>query len=220
MVLAGKPNIPFVWDHNQGLPPFATTGSGTLKLTPDARGLHVIAELDDDHFMSGTLKSMIRRGDVRGMSFGFIAGPGNSRMEHRGDRPHRIITNFRAITDVCTTWQPAYAGTTAELRSAIAAYGDVPADAQVALAQAITHEPAPEWRLTDTVSQPADEGASPQLEAGAKEGRAEDAGTGAEETRNANEDAVMLAAAARRRTLELLGARFPDPVIPTERTAP
>lgn len=118
--LAGNPNVPMFWDHNDKYPPLATTGGGTLKLAEDVRGLHVQAELDPDHLLYPTLRSMIRRGDVTGMSFGFVAGPGNSRVENRGGRPHRVITNFKHILDVSPTWVPAYAGTSAELRSQLA----------------------------------------------------------------------------------------------------
>jgi hypothetical protein len=63
---------------------------GTLRLSEDTRGLRVEADLDEDHYMTPTLRSMIRRGDVTGMSFGFVAGRGNQILEERNGRPHRI----------------------------------------------------------------------------------------------------------------------------------
>jgi HK97 family phage prohead protease len=211
-VLADKPNVPLVLDHNQSLPPLATTGANTLRLIPDARGLRVEADLDDDHFMTPTLKSMIRRGEVHGMSFGFIAGPGNSRMEQRGDRPHRVITNFRVLTDISPTWRPAYEGTTAEVRSTLGEYDGANAEVAFLLGQMAEHAPAPEWRLKATdLSQPADGGAHPQPDAGAKQDTNAGAGVDEEEQRNA--EAVQ--AAARRRELHRLGLLLPADLRPT-----
>jgi hypothetical protein len=51
------------------------------------------------------------------MSYGFVAGPGNSKIEHRGEKPHRTLLGFTRLIDVSPTWDPAYAATSAELRS-------------------------------------------------------------------------------------------------------
>jgi HK97 family phage prohead protease len=110
-------NIPMLWDHNAGLPPLATTGGGTLTVREDGRGLRVKASIDERHMLGPTLMSMLERGDVRGMSFGFIAGQGNSSISQRNGKTHRAIRGFKALLDVSPTWNPAYAGTSAELRS-------------------------------------------------------------------------------------------------------
>lgn len=119
-VLAQGANVPMYWDHDDRMPPLATTRGGTLRLSEDATGLRVEADLDNDHYMTPTLRSMIRRGDVSGMSFGFIAGRDNQIIEERGGKPHRVLTGFRALLDVSPTWNPAYEGTSVELRSALA----------------------------------------------------------------------------------------------------
>lgn len=119
-VLAQGDNVPMYWDHDDRMPPLATTRAGTLRLSEDATGLRVEATLDNDHYMTPTLRSMIRRGDVSGMSFGFVAGKGNQIIENRGGKPHRILTGFRALLDVSPTWNPAYGGTSIEERSALA----------------------------------------------------------------------------------------------------
>ena len=119
-VLAQGQNVPMYWDHDDRMPPLATTRGGTLRLSEDATGLRVEADLDNDHYMTPTLRSMIRRGDVSGMSFGFVAGRGNQIIEERDGRPHRILTGFRALLDVSPTWNPAYEGTSVEMRSALA----------------------------------------------------------------------------------------------------
>jgi HK97 family phage prohead protease len=115
--VARSGNIPMLWDHNDRLPPLATTDGGTLTVREDGRGLRVKATIDERHMLGPTLMSMLERGDVRGMSFGFVAGPGNSSVTQRNGKPHRAIRGFNALLDVSPTWNPAYAGTSAELRS-------------------------------------------------------------------------------------------------------
>lgn len=110
-------NIPMLWDHNASLPPLATTGGGTLTVTEDGKGLRVKAVIDERHMLGPTLMSMLERGDVKGMSFGFIAGQGNSKVSLRNGKPHRLIRGFNKLLDVSPTWNPAYEGTSAELRS-------------------------------------------------------------------------------------------------------
>jgi HK97 family phage prohead protease len=119
-VLAKGDNVPMYWDHDERIPPLATTRGGTLRLSEDATGLHVEATLDNDHYMTSTLRSMVRRGDVSGMSFGFIAGQGNQIVEERAGKPHRVLTGFRMLLDVSPTWNPFYEGTSVEMRSALA----------------------------------------------------------------------------------------------------
>ena len=112
-------NVPFLYDHDDRHPPMATTQGKTLRLEEDANGLLVEADLDEDHYLTPTIRSMVRRGDISGMSFGFVAGPGNSTMEHRGGKPHRIVTGFKYLLDVSPTWNPVYEGTSAEVRHAL-----------------------------------------------------------------------------------------------------
>ncbi len=118
-VLARGDNIPMYWNHDDRFPPLATTRGGTLRLSEDATGLHVEAVLDPDHLMFSTLRSMIRRTDVLGMSFGFIAGKGNSIIEQRNGKPHRILTGFNRLLDVSPTWDPQYPETSVEMRSTL-----------------------------------------------------------------------------------------------------
>jgi HK97 family phage prohead protease len=110
-------NIPMLWDHNAGLPPLATTGGGTLEVQEDGRGLRVKAQIDERHMLGPTLMSMLERGDVKGMSFGFVARGPNSKAQMRNGRLHRILKGFDRLLDVSPTWDPAYSGTSAELRS-------------------------------------------------------------------------------------------------------
>jgi hypothetical protein len=57
------------------------------------------------------------------MSYGFVAGPENSKVEQRPKKPHRTLLGFKRLLDVSPTHDPAYPGTSAELRAAISAAG-------------------------------------------------------------------------------------------------
>lgn len=114
-------SIPFVYDHKTDRIPMAFSHAGTLKLAEDTRGMHVEADLPQKNPDADTLREQMERGEVRHMSYGFIAGRGNSRIEQRGGKPHRVITGYNAILDVSPTWCPVYRGTSAELRSALLA---------------------------------------------------------------------------------------------------
>jgi HK97 family phage prohead protease len=115
--LADGTNVPMLYHHNDQLPVLATIGGGTLQLIDDAKGLRVKADIAK-HYVGEAVRELVKRGDIKGMSAGFIVGKGNSRFEQRASgRVHRTINNFRKILDVSPTWEPAYAGTSAELRS-------------------------------------------------------------------------------------------------------
>jgi HK97 family phage prohead protease len=115
--LSATSNLPMLWDHNASMPPFATTKAGTLNVQEDRRGLRVQATIDERHILGPTLMSMAERGELHGMSFGFVTGPRDNKVQQRNGRVVRNITGFKALLDVSPTWNPAYAGTSAELRS-------------------------------------------------------------------------------------------------------
>lgn len=115
--LRNTQNLPMMWDHNMNLPPFATTGAGTLKVTADRRGMRVETDIDERHLLGPTMISMAERGELRGMSIGFVTGRGDNKVSERNGRMLRTITGFKKILDVSPTWDPAYIGTSAEIRS-------------------------------------------------------------------------------------------------------
>lgn len=186
-ILSQSANVPMYWDHDPTIPPLATTRGGTLRLAEDATGLRVEADLDNDHYMTPTLRSMIRRGDVAGMSFGFIAGKGNQSMELRDGRPHRVLTGFRMLLDVSPTWNPAYEGTSVEMRSALAEIRKARLDS--------------EQQVADGEHQQAGDGASDEGAENAQQDPAADA----VEKRDSGVSEVDAELAARRRRLKLMG---------------
>ena len=116
-VLSDDPYVPMLFNHNAQLPPLASTRSG-MTLKEDGSGLLVDATLAN-HFAAEAVLEGVERGDIRGMSFGFVAGRGNSDLSQRNGRVHRAITNFNKLLDVSPTHDPAYAETSAEVRSMI-----------------------------------------------------------------------------------------------------
>jgi HK97 family phage prohead protease len=126
--LASAPNVPLLVEHDP-TKLLATTRSGTLKLSEDTRGLKVEANVADTQ-LGRDVRTLVKRGDVYGMSFGFVAGAGNQRVENRSGRPHRALTGFKKILDVCTTWDPAYRRAEAQFRSMTMQYADSPESLQ------------------------------------------------------------------------------------------
>lgn len=109
-------NIPFCHEHDPR-ELFGTTASGRVKLNEDAKGLRTRANIVKTD-LSARIKALVDSGDIRGMSIGMIVGRGNARVERRNNVPHRTITGFKRLLDVCTTFDPAYAATEAQFRSA------------------------------------------------------------------------------------------------------
>ena len=98
-------------DHNQGRV-LARTRSQTLKLSEDARGLKFELSLPDTSAGRDVL-ALAQRGDLGGMSFGFIVGPGGDRWT--GDRRELVSVDLKEIS-VVSAW-PAYPETTVIARS-------------------------------------------------------------------------------------------------------
>ena len=90
----------------------ARTKSGTLKLAEDSRGLAFEISLPDTQVGRDVL-TLAERGDLGGMSFGFLVGKDGERW--RGDRRELLAVDLREIS-VVSAW-PAYAGTTVQARS-------------------------------------------------------------------------------------------------------
>lgn len=115
-------NIPMLYHHLDTHPPLATTRGGTLQLEEDAKGLRTKASIARG-YIGDAVRELVLRGDIPGMSWGFIAGRGNSKVERRSGGIHRTLLGFKKILDVSPTWDPSYRGTEAQFRSQV--YGGV-----------------------------------------------------------------------------------------------
>jgi HK97 family phage prohead protease len=196
-----------LYHHNDTLPVLATTKGGTLSLKDDAKGLRVKANLAQ-HYVGEAVRELVKRGDITGMSPGFVAGRGNSRTESRNGKLHRTITGLKKLLDVSPTWEPAYAGTTAELRS-LRAY-DLADDIDRLQQLLAGMAPQLEKRAAVVEEEPESPAEEPSTEEPAEE-EAEPVVEEEEEQRSGADDHEV-EAAARRRRLQLLGVSVPPSV--------
>jgi len=178
-VLTTGANVPLLHEHQQR-DFLASTRSGRLKLSEDTRGLKVQADIVDTP-IARHVYALAKGGEVTGMSYGFVAGQENQRIEQRNGKPHRRLLNFRRLLDVSTTFDPAFQGTEAQFRSLAMQYADSPESLQQLL-----------------------KGAYPQLEEGAMDSVDTDEETAPappeeREERNGESGATPHLAAAKRR---------------------
>lgn len=127
-VLTTGANVPLLHEHDQRRF-LASTRSGRLKLSEDARGLRVQASIVDSS-TARDVYALVKGGEVTGMSYGFVAGTENQKVELRNGKPHRRLTNFKRLLDVSTTFDPTFQGTEANFRSLAMQYADSPESLQ------------------------------------------------------------------------------------------
>ena len=100
-------------NHDTDALPLASTGSGTLQLREDSKGLYMEAALDPANPQAAALISATSRGDVSKMSFSFTVNDGGEKREDG----LRTLTDLTLYEVSCVTW-PAYSDTTVGMRSA------------------------------------------------------------------------------------------------------
>lgn len=98
-------------DHDPGRV-LARTRSGTLRLAEDSRGLHFSLDVPDTQAGNDVL-ALATRGDVGGMSFGFMVRKGGEAWN--GDRRELRAVDLREIS-VVLAW-PAYPDTAIAVRN-------------------------------------------------------------------------------------------------------
>lgn len=93
-----------------------STINNTLRLTDTPEGLAV--EIDVAETRAGDdVLALVDRGDIRGMSFGFLVPEGGETWTREGDKVHRLISDLD-LYEVTVTDSPVFAGTSVSLRSA------------------------------------------------------------------------------------------------------
>lgn len=113
-VLARDEDVRALINHNASLV-LGRTAAGTLRLRSDDTGLAFEVDLPDTSY-ARDLRESLRRGDVTGMSFGFV--PGKDEIDHAPDgRQLRTHTSLSKLLDVSVVTYPAYDGTDVTLRS-------------------------------------------------------------------------------------------------------
>lgn len=101
------------YNHSDGYAILARTRNGSLKLTPDEKGLFVHAELLDTSDGVDMYKR-IKAGLIDKMSFAFTV---KDEEVVSGETPHRIIKRFERLYDVSVVDTPAYEETSIYARS-------------------------------------------------------------------------------------------------------
>lgn len=101
-------------DHDPALL-LGRLSSGTLRVRTDDVGLAFEVDLPDTAY-ARDVRELVRRGDLRGASFGFV--PGTDVLGHAPDgKQLRTHTSVARLLDVSVVALPAYEGTDVVLRS-------------------------------------------------------------------------------------------------------
>jgi HK97 family phage prohead protease len=116
-VLSDGADVRFLINHD-GLP-LARTAAGTMTLKEDTKGLRVDADLAPTT-LANDLAVLLERRDISQMSFGFRVGKHEVEHDEENDEVRRTITEFSDLYDVSPVTFPAYEGTDAALRAALA----------------------------------------------------------------------------------------------------
>ena len=98
-------------DHDQSKI-LGRTRSGTLHLSEDQRGLAFVLDVPETQ-LGHDILALAGRGDLGGMSFGFLPNPGGERWNN--ERRELIDVELHEIS-VISAW-PAYAGTSVQPRN-------------------------------------------------------------------------------------------------------
>ncbi|NHZ83946.1 HK97 family phage prohead protease [Massilia sp. CCM 8695] len=92
-----------------------STRSGTLKLSEDAKGLRFELDLPATTYAQD-LAVLVERGDIAGMSFGFVVPSGGDNWEVRSGVLTRDLIDIR-LSEITVTANPAYPDTEVAKRS-------------------------------------------------------------------------------------------------------
>jgi len=113
-------DIVALFNHDMNMPlARSNNGEGTLEVKVDDHGLYYRFELGNQTYAKDLAES-IRRGDVRGSSFGFIVREDDYEKKSDGSY-RRTIKSLARIADVSPVVSPAYPQTSVKMRDAIAA---------------------------------------------------------------------------------------------------
>lgn len=114
-VLATNPDTVATVNHDD-THVLGRTVSGTLKLSTDDKGLRYEITPPDTQVARDTV-ALLKRGDLRGASFGFVCGGHDSWTHDADGSDTRHIHGFEKLLDVSVVTRPAYEGASAQVRS-------------------------------------------------------------------------------------------------------
>jgi HK97 family phage prohead protease len=123
-VMGGDVRALFNHDANMVL---GRTTNGTLRLSEDETGLRVEVSLPDTRY-ADDLWTLVQRGDISQMSFGFTVGASGQTWRKQAGTPIRRITKVNRLLDVSAVTYPAYQQTSIQARDIEAALAGLDAD--------------------------------------------------------------------------------------------
>jgi HK97 family phage prohead protease len=109
--LQNRNDIKLLWNHSTG-DVLASTRSGTLRISEDARGLYVEADMANTT-VGNDARELIKRGDVDSMSFGFTVARGGDEWNSEGTVRTLNRVSLHEVSIVAFPAYTATAGTTA-----------------------------------------------------------------------------------------------------------
>lgn len=92
------------------------TSSGTLRLSQDAGGLAFDLDVPDTSY-ARDMMTLVKRGDVKGMSFGFNVAKGGDSWSKRDGMSLRTIYKVKTLGEISVVDSPAYRATSLQIRS-------------------------------------------------------------------------------------------------------
>ena len=110
--LQGK-DIKAFYNHDRG-ELLGRTGSGTLKVWQDARGLYFDCQLPE--YAKPKIQELVKRNDLQGCSFAFMVKDNGERWTTKDGLPYRELLSLD-IDEVSICVDPAYKATSCQLRS-------------------------------------------------------------------------------------------------------
>jgi len=133
-------NMPLARSHN---------GEGTLEMKVDEHGLYYKFDLGNQTYAKDLAES-IKRGDVRGSSFGFVVREDD--YEKKSDGTYRrTITKLARIADVSPVVSPAYPQTSVKMRDAIAALEETQEVVETPVEEVNPPTPAPKRKAAEAL---------------------------------------------------------------------
>lgn len=109
-----RDDVKAFYQHNPAMI-LGSTGSGSLRLSTDTKGLHFELELPDVSY-AHDVRTLVESGVVNSMSFGFL--PGKSEWSSYKGAQLRTHTSVERLLEISPVSIPAYQGTSVKLRSA------------------------------------------------------------------------------------------------------
>lgn len=113
--LASREDVRALRNHDPAML-LGRTSSGTLKLAQDAGGLSFDLDVPDTSY-SRDMMTLVKRGDVKGMSFGFNVAKGGDSWSKRDGMSLRTINKVKTLGEISVVDSPAYRATSLQIRS-------------------------------------------------------------------------------------------------------